>query len=71
MTTKSRYSIRAVVFAASLAWVSTATAIPDGINFQGYLANADGTPVDTTVSLFHDVRIPGNFDVNDVVAMIL
>ena len=31
--------------------VSTLAVVPDGLDYQGYLANTDGSPVDTTVTI--------------------
>lgn len=45
-------SLRMFVLAiTALALAPLATAVPDGINYQAYLTNADGTAVNTTISI--------------------
>ena len=46
--------IATLSFLAALA-LPAAAAVPDGINYQGYLTNADGTPVDASVSITFNV----------------
>lgn len=45
-------TVRAALLAAASAMAATAAhAVPDGLDYQAYLTHADGTPVDTTISI--------------------